>query len=181
MAFKLGFPGGSEGKESDCHAGDLGSIPRSRRMAAHSNVLAWRLPWTEEPDRLQSMGSQSRTGLSDSHARTRSIERFSSGSDQPGRGRLPREPPGWRREERELCSRKGSSPAPSSFRWTLPVRLSGAWVGGATDWRCQPGAALSAPGQCAPVPIGCTLPSSVHSLMSQTRHVCHLGRPCACI
>ena len=27
-------------------------------MATHSNMLAWRIPWTEEPSRLQSMGSQ---------------------------------------------------------------------------------------------------------------------------
>ena len=27
-------------------------------MAAHSSVLAWKIPWTEEPGRLQSMGSQ---------------------------------------------------------------------------------------------------------------------------
>ena len=27
-------------------------------MATHSSVIAWRIPWTEEPDRLQSMGSQ---------------------------------------------------------------------------------------------------------------------------
>ena len=27
-------------------------------MATHSSTLAWRIPWTEEPDRLQSMGSQ---------------------------------------------------------------------------------------------------------------------------
>jgi len=27
-------------------------------MATHSNTLAWEIPWTEEPDRLQSMGSQ---------------------------------------------------------------------------------------------------------------------------
>ena len=32
-------------------------------MATDSSVLAWRLPWTEEPGGLQSMGSQSRTGL----------------------------------------------------------------------------------------------------------------------
>ena len=30
-------------------------------MANHSSILAWRIPWTEEPGRLQSMGSQSRT------------------------------------------------------------------------------------------------------------------------
>ena len=27
-------------------------------MVTHSSILAWRIPWTEEPDRLQSMGSQ---------------------------------------------------------------------------------------------------------------------------
>ena len=30
-------------------------------MVTHSSVLAWRIPWTEEPDELQSMGSQSQT------------------------------------------------------------------------------------------------------------------------
>jgi len=34
-------------------------------MATHSSTLAWKIPWMEEPDRLQSMGSQSRTQLSD--------------------------------------------------------------------------------------------------------------------
>ena len=34
-------------------------------MATHSSTLAWRIPWREEPGRLQSMGSQSRTQLSD--------------------------------------------------------------------------------------------------------------------
>ena len=29
-----------------------------KEMATHSSVLAWRIPWTEEPSRLQSMGSQ---------------------------------------------------------------------------------------------------------------------------
>ena len=42
---------------------DMGSIPRSGRsleeeMATHSSVLAWRIPWTEEPGRLHSIGSQ---------------------------------------------------------------------------------------------------------------------------
>ena len=36
-----------------------------KEMATHSSVLAWRIPWTEEPGGLQSTGSQSRTGLSD--------------------------------------------------------------------------------------------------------------------
>ena len=32
--------------------------PLEREMAAHSSILAWRIPWTEEPGRLQSMGSE---------------------------------------------------------------------------------------------------------------------------
>ena len=32
--------------------------PLEKGMAAHSNILAWRIPWTEEPGRLQSMVSQ---------------------------------------------------------------------------------------------------------------------------
>ena len=133
----MGFPGGSDGKVSDCNAGDLGSIPGSgispggrngnplqysclensmefygqrsrlgyspwggkeldmterlhftslqsmaqrlkcpapmwetwdqslgwedpldKEMVTHSSILAWRIPWTEEPGRLQSTGSQ---------------------------------------------------------------------------------------------------------------------------
>ena len=34
-------------------------------MAIHSSTIAWKVPWTEDPGRLQSMGSQSRTRLSD--------------------------------------------------------------------------------------------------------------------
>ena len=34
-------------------------------MATHSSTLAWKIPWTEEPGRLQSMGSLSQTRLSD--------------------------------------------------------------------------------------------------------------------
>ena len=36
-----------------------------RAMATHSSTLAWKVPWTGEPGRLQSMGSQSLTQLSD--------------------------------------------------------------------------------------------------------------------
>ena len=59
----LGFPGGSEVKASACNGGDLSSTlgredPLEKEMATHSSILAWRIPWTEDPDRLQSMGSQ---------------------------------------------------------------------------------------------------------------------------
>ena len=58
--IKLGFSS-SDSKESIYYAGDLGSIPESGRslekgIATHSSVLAWRIPWTEEPGRVQSMG-----------------------------------------------------------------------------------------------------------------------------
>ena len=43
--------------------------PLEEGMATHSSILAWRVPWTEEPGRLQSMGSQSQSQLSD-QART---------------------------------------------------------------------------------------------------------------
>ena len=58
-----GLPVGSAGEESTCHARDMGSIPGSGRspgeeMATHSSILAWRIPWREEPGRLQSTGLQ---------------------------------------------------------------------------------------------------------------------------
>ena len=62
MFFEV-FPHSSVGKEFTCNAGDEGSIPGSGRssgeeMATHSSILAWRILWTEEPGRLQSMGLQ---------------------------------------------------------------------------------------------------------------------------
>ena len=39
--------------------------PLEKEMATHSTILAWRIPWTEEPGGLQSTGSLSRTRLSD--------------------------------------------------------------------------------------------------------------------
>ena len=38
--------------------------PLEKEMATHSSILAWRIPWMEEPGGLQSMASQSRTRLS---------------------------------------------------------------------------------------------------------------------
>ena len=38
--------------------------PVEEEMATHSSIHAWKIPWTEEPGGLQSMGSQSRTCLS---------------------------------------------------------------------------------------------------------------------
>ena len=42
--------------------------PLEKGMATHSSILAWRIPWTEEPGGLQSIGvAKSRTRLSDFH------------------------------------------------------------------------------------------------------------------
>ena len=52
--YILGFPGGPSGKEPTCQCRrqrDMGSIPGGN-MATHSNVLAWRILWTEEPGGL---------------------------------------------------------------------------------------------------------------------------------
>ena len=59
----MGFPGGSEGKESACNAGDEGSIPNGEDpleegMAIHFSILAWIIPWTEEPGKLWSIVSE---------------------------------------------------------------------------------------------------------------------------
>ena len=39
--------------------------PLEKEIATHSNTLAWKIPWMEEPGGLQSIGFQSRTRLSD--------------------------------------------------------------------------------------------------------------------
>ena len=61
-----GFPADSVGKESACNQEvqetQVQSLGREdlleEGMATHSSILSWRIPWTEEPDGLQSMGSQ---------------------------------------------------------------------------------------------------------------------------
>ena len=57
------FPGGSVGKESpamwETQVRSLGQEdPLEKEMATHSSILAWKIPWTEEPGGLQSVGSQ---------------------------------------------------------------------------------------------------------------------------
>ena len=57
------FPDGSDSKESACNVGDPGLIPGLGRSPGERNgnaltTLASKIPWTEEPGRLQSMGSQ---------------------------------------------------------------------------------------------------------------------------
>ena len=63
----LGFPGGASGKEPACQCRRLsrsefnpwvGQIPLEKGMATHSSILAWRIPWAEEPGRLLPVVSQ---------------------------------------------------------------------------------------------------------------------------
>ena len=63
----LGFPGDSVVKNSPASAGDARHgfdlwvwkiDPLEKEMASHSSMLAWKIPWTEEPGGLQSKGSQ---------------------------------------------------------------------------------------------------------------------------
>ena len=61
----MGFPAGkelSQVKNSPANAGDIRDAgqedPLEEGMATHSSILAWRIPWTEEPGGLQSMGSR---------------------------------------------------------------------------------------------------------------------------
>ena len=57
------MPGGSDGKECACLAGDLVQSlgqedPLEKGIATHSSMLAGRIVWTEKPGMLQSLGSQ---------------------------------------------------------------------------------------------------------------------------
>ena len=59
----MDFPGGSDGKVSVYNARDLGSIlgredPLEKEMAIQSSTIARKIPWTEQPGRLQCIGSQ---------------------------------------------------------------------------------------------------------------------------
>ena len=66
-AYPRVFPGGASGKELGCQHRRLKETqvqslgrehPLEKEMATHSSILAWKIPWAEEPGRLQSLGSQ---------------------------------------------------------------------------------------------------------------------------
>ena len=62
----MGFPGGSVVENLPANSGDIGDVvlsldkedPLEEEMTTHSSILAWRIPWIEEPSRTQSVGSQ---------------------------------------------------------------------------------------------------------------------------
>ena len=63
VKIEIGAPGGRDGKESACSVETrVRSLcwedPLEKEMATHCSILAWRIPWMEEPSRLQSMRSQ---------------------------------------------------------------------------------------------------------------------------
>ena len=64
QSARMGFPGSSQMVKNlpamqETWVRTLGQEdPLEKGMATHSSVLAWEIPWTEEPCKLQSMGSQ---------------------------------------------------------------------------------------------------------------------------
>ena len=63
MNLERGFPGGSVVKNPPANAGDMvrslgWKDPLEKEMATYSSIHAWKIPWAEEPEGLQSIGSQ---------------------------------------------------------------------------------------------------------------------------
>ena len=63
LSFPTCFPGGSNGNESACDAGDqvqplCWEDLLEKELATHSSTLVWRIPWAEKPGRLRFMGLQ---------------------------------------------------------------------------------------------------------------------------
>ena len=61
--------GASLYKEFACSAGDMGSVcwedPLEEEMASHPSIFAWRIPWTEDPGGLQSVGSRKESDMTE--------------------------------------------------------------------------------------------------------------------
>ena len=64
LLYHDSFPGSNSGKEHACqcrrrkrHGFDpwVRKIPPEKKMSTHSSILAWEIPWTEEPGKLQSI------------------------------------------------------------------------------------------------------------------------------
>ena len=58
MTVKRIFKGQTPGNEEYRKGNNNNKDPLEEGMATHSSILAWKIPWTEEPGALQSMGSQ---------------------------------------------------------------------------------------------------------------------------
>ena len=98
MSKHRGFAGGTSGKEHACQCRRQemwvwslsGKTPLEEGRAAHSSILAWRIPWTEEPGGLQSRVAKSQTRLSDlahTHVKTKDLENWWDWITRYGNGR----------------------------------------------------------------------------------------------
>ena len=82
-----GFPGGSVVKNLPANTGDTGDVglipgekdPLEKEMTTHSSILAWRIPWTEEPGGLRSWGHKE-SGTTEHEGPIDLSAYFSSGS-----------------------------------------------------------------------------------------------------
>ena len=73
------MPSGSVLKNPSANAGDVGLTSRLARspeeeMATHSSILAWKIPWTEDPGGIQSTGSQGDMNEGTEHTHTHTHE-----------------------------------------------------------------------------------------------------------
>ena len=77
QGIHLGFPGGSDSKESTCNLGDPGSVPRSGRSPGGGNgtpvFLPGEAPWTEEPGELYSPWGHTESNTTELLTHTQSI------------------------------------------------------------------------------------------------------------
>ena len=69
ILVSLGFPGSSVVKsppaKQETSSGSLGQKDSlEKEMATHCNILAWRIPWTEDPDQLSPGGCKNQTQIS---------------------------------------------------------------------------------------------------------------------
>ena len=100
--------------------------PLEEEMAAHSSVLTWRIPWTEEPGGLQSMGSQ-RVGhnwVTNTHTHTHNLQ-------------LP-----WGFSGKEsscLCRRREFDPWVRKIPWRREWQLTPVFLPGESPWTEEPG------------------------------------------
>ena len=128
------FPGGSDGKASAYNAGDLGLIPLGqedslrKEMATHSSILAWKIPWMEEPGGPQPTGSQSWTGPSSftSHS-LRTASGYMNGTVGQGglAGRRPRVAKSRTRLGEMINSGSQGNPRPSDPQPSFMLLLQG--------------------------------------------------------
>ena len=120
--MRKGFPGNSA---PTCNAGVAGSIPGLGRspggiMATHSSILAWEIPWTEEPGGLQSMGMQ-RVGHNCSNL-ARTAHRYEKRQGQ--------NVDSWREKRHTIFTYIFSAPSMKSGNESKPITqlMNGLWA-----------------------------------------------------